>query len=397
MSQSNSITCISCGAEFTFSATEQAYYQQKKFAEPKRCPACRKARRIAREEEQKRLEEAQWAQQKAAEQQQFEDKLSTYQMVSIPDIRLKPDHTLYILGNGFDMMHGVKSSYYDFAATIGKNNSLRFCMETYLNVENLWGDFEEALGHLNVSMMMNPLVVDMWLDDFGAYDPDAQAADFFCAVDAITHPASEITTELPRRFRMWVESLKVESDERPLRDLIQDAKVLCFNYTEFVEELYGVSTEHVCYIHGCRRKEKYHPKEKLILGHRPGAGEEEWERVDARPHRFKNPYKRYIMESAFDTAARNLLWYEDDTTKNCREIIRSKSSFFEGLSQVNTIVVIGHSLSQVDWDYFAEVIRCSAEKLHWYIGCHGLKDLQRLDRFMEALDLSPEDVTIFKT
>ena len=38
--------------------------------------------------------------------------------------------TLYIIGNGFDMMHGVPSSYYNFRDTIGKNNMLRFTLLT---------------------------------------------------------------------------------------------------------------------------------------------------------------------------------------------------------------------------------------------------------------------------
>ncbi len=73
-------------------------------------------------------------------------------------------------------MHGVKSRYYNFRDTLGKNNSLRFALETYLNVDDLWADFEDALAHIDSGAMLG--VVDMWLDNFDAYDPDAQAADF---------------------------------------------------------------------------------------------------------------------------------------------------------------------------------------------------------------------------
>lgn len=52
-------------------------------------------------------------------------------------------------------------------------------METYLDVPgDLWSNLEDSLGRLNYSMFLNPTVLDMWLDNFGAYDPDAQAADF---------------------------------------------------------------------------------------------------------------------------------------------------------------------------------------------------------------------------
>ena len=40
------IKCAQCGAEFVHTADAQAFYKEKGFAnEPKRCPACRKARK----------------------------------------------------------------------------------------------------------------------------------------------------------------------------------------------------------------------------------------------------------------------------------------------------------------------------------------------------------------
>ncbi|MHC4916832.1 MAG: zinc-ribbon domain containing protein [Planctomycetota bacterium] len=40
------IKCVQCGAEFVHTAAAQSFYKEKGFAnEPKRCPACRKARK----------------------------------------------------------------------------------------------------------------------------------------------------------------------------------------------------------------------------------------------------------------------------------------------------------------------------------------------------------------
>jgi CxxC-x17-CxxC domain-containing protein len=45
------LTCVECGAPFTFSADDQAYHAQKGFTnEPRRCPDCRAARRSQRGE-----------------------------------------------------------------------------------------------------------------------------------------------------------------------------------------------------------------------------------------------------------------------------------------------------------------------------------------------------------
>lgn len=110
------------------------------------------------------------------ENRQFENDLKSWDVVDLDSI--VTNNPLYIIGNGFDLLHGAKSSYYDFRDSMGKGNYLRWCLETYLNAENLWGNFEKVLGYLNVSMMASTDIVDMWLDDYEAYDEDSSYADF---------------------------------------------------------------------------------------------------------------------------------------------------------------------------------------------------------------------------
>ena len=44
------IVCLDCGQEFTFTAGEQEFYEQRGFTEaPKRCPACRAVRKAQRQ------------------------------------------------------------------------------------------------------------------------------------------------------------------------------------------------------------------------------------------------------------------------------------------------------------------------------------------------------------
>jgi CxxC-x17-CxxC domain-containing protein len=44
------LTCTDCGAEFQFSTSEQQFYADRGFSEPRRCPACRASRKAARGE-----------------------------------------------------------------------------------------------------------------------------------------------------------------------------------------------------------------------------------------------------------------------------------------------------------------------------------------------------------
>ena len=41
MDQDKSLTCSDCGAEFVFTAKDQAYYSERGFVPPKRCKVCR--------------------------------------------------------------------------------------------------------------------------------------------------------------------------------------------------------------------------------------------------------------------------------------------------------------------------------------------------------------------
>jgi CxxC-x17-CxxC domain-containing protein len=42
------LTCADCGQEFVFSASEQQFYSDRGFSDPRRCPSCRRARKAAR-------------------------------------------------------------------------------------------------------------------------------------------------------------------------------------------------------------------------------------------------------------------------------------------------------------------------------------------------------------
>jgi CxxC-x17-CxxC domain-containing protein len=47
--EDKSLQCLDCGATFVFSASEQEFYAAKGFSnDPKRCPACRQARKAQR-------------------------------------------------------------------------------------------------------------------------------------------------------------------------------------------------------------------------------------------------------------------------------------------------------------------------------------------------------------
>ena len=48
MYSDKNLTCADCGQEFVFTASEQDFYAQRGFTEPRRCASCRASRKAAR-------------------------------------------------------------------------------------------------------------------------------------------------------------------------------------------------------------------------------------------------------------------------------------------------------------------------------------------------------------
>lgn len=44
------LTCADCGTDFAFTASDQQFYADRQFSEPRRCPSCRALRKAARNE-----------------------------------------------------------------------------------------------------------------------------------------------------------------------------------------------------------------------------------------------------------------------------------------------------------------------------------------------------------
>ena len=109
------IICKDCGKSFSISPEEEMFYISKGLQIPKRCKECRKARKEQKAQEGKRIKTERDEKVLQRLVAKFEQKPIEFS---------NPDKSLMIIGNGFDIMHGVKSSYWEFQKTIGKNNPL---------------------------------------------------------------------------------------------------------------------------------------------------------------------------------------------------------------------------------------------------------------------------------
>ncbi len=384
-STATSQNCRICGGEFITASFDKPNQNL--------CPICRKRIRDQKRLEREAIENEKWQRKKEREHEIFLKRLKDYKVIPLEAVKPSSD-TLYILGNGFDIMHRVRSSYYSFRDSMGKNNKLRQTLEAFLTSDDIWADFENALAKFNMRAMCSDFIVDNHLDIWDAYGEDSGMAEFFAAVEMAADPITTVAAELPKRFRSWVETLTVETDDRPLASLLRGGKVLTFNYTEFAEELYNLPREQICYIHGCRKNRKA----PLILGHMPHASDAMYDFEDGyRPRKSKA--RQYLIDAAQESIYRIIAESDESLTKHCDEIISAHRPFFASLCDIKDVVIIGHSMSEVDMDYFEEVARSISDfdRVNWYIGCHGLGDLKNMESMLKRLNIPGERAFIFRT
>jgi len=301
---------------------------------------------------------------------------------------------LFIIGNGFDLIHGVRSSYYHFRDSLGKHSELRNSLELYIKKKDLWADFENSLAYIDTDSMIDN--VGECMDIMGVLeedDDDFSAADFFVAAEMAMEPILVIQRELQKKFRKWVNTLQPSTGNKPLADIInKECRYINFNYTEFLESLYGVPANKILYIHGNRQNKK----EELILGHAPDAGDE----VDEDDTTEETSFGEEMTQTLFDaqeTAGNHIGDYFSTTTKRTRAIISKNEKFFNDITNTETIITIGHSLSPVDYPYFEEIINKNVNRasITWHISWHSADDLERIQNFAKKMGIAEGQIRLF--
>lgn len=305
-----------------------------------------------------------------------------------------PKRTLFIIGNGFDLFHGVPSRYQDFRNWLERNGeiALIYELEGRLKSDSLWFDFERELGKLSVSQNLD--LVSEGLDMFDVYNPDSQAADFYLAVEFATNTFGDFILSLRQAFSGWISSLTINSEYKPFKNVLsQESMYLTFNYTDFLETLYGIPEMNICYIHGSRK----HRDASLIFGHSIDSGLDGDTRVPYSPY-FKEQRKNQLIFDAQDIAIDYLSIYDQDITKNTYEVIASHRCFFHAQTWVKDIVVLGHSLSIIDYPYFnfLQDKLNNLEDVIWHITYYTEYDLERIWIFINNMGIDPNHVRLIQ-
>jgi hypothetical protein len=263
----------------------------------------------------------------------------------------------YITGNGFDLWHGIPSSYGHFKKFVREHDpGLLKAVEDYLPADEKWTDLESALAGIDVDSIVDDL--EHFMTPYGADEwSDSGHHDFQYEVGRIVECLSK---ELRCRFGQWIRQLPIPTPAtalQRLRTIDPTACFLSFNYTSTLLELYGVPDTHVLHIHG--RADR--PDNDLILGH--AWSPQERRSLNDRPDIEELDTRLIEAHSILDG-------YFSTTFKPSARLIQENRPFFERLNEVEEVWVLGHSISQVDEPYFQALLAIpSVAAARWHIAC----------------------------
>lgn len=295
---------------------------------------------------------------------------------------------LFIIGNGFDLHHGIPSSYTDFADWLADVDLAVFrAVEEYIpaqidsagNALNAWSDLENNLANFDTDQIIE--YGNNFLPSYGADDwSDSGHHDHEYEIERITSLVSE---KLHVRFVEWLRTLPIPEASAfppPVRSIDRSGKFLSFNYTPTLQWLYGVRD--VLHIHGSLLDEA----SDIVLGHGWEPGDHEsWEsQVDEDTDTRVAGGYRLIDD------------YFRGTFKPTEKIIARNWRFFFSLADIEEIFVFGHSLAAVDRPYFERILRGVPQTANWTISYYGASERWEKAELAEAMGI-PVARTSFTT
>ncbi len=282
-----------------------------------------------------------------------------------PELKKVEKTTLIIIGNGFDISHGIKTRYSDFRNWLlsQKKNNLVALMDTFFsNERDVWGNLEAALGEYDEDSVLSYCRPDEEFDYDHSLSSAARVED---SPNDIFLPVLE---DFKDCFKEWVDSIELIGVQKVMT-LPIDALYLTFNYTDTLETIYGITPQNIAHIHGSRQL-----NDEYIIGH----------------NNTRNPSDAWDDESLdFECQAKeNIISWMNELIKNYRDNIRKHQDFFNRLIDVKQIITYGHSMSEIDWPYFEEIINKTGRDIPWRISCFSETDIGNANRFRFHFNLT---------
>ena len=270
---------------------------------------------------------------------------------------------LYIIGNGFDLHHGLRTSYLNFRDDYVKKRSpmlWNYLLDIYGDApqqdELWWKDFENMLGRVDYAKLAN--------------SQNGEAIGFMKVRNLMKG-------SLPPLFGKWIKEVDHQADLKShelIPEIDKDSLFFTFNYTLLLERFYNVDDSHIWHIHDSIK----HPDD-IIVGHDAGGGQlityaQEYNKGQQNVSAF---YTDTINQETINGA------------KKVKDRIYLNNDKFGQYADIKHFVVMGFSLNDIDLPYIESVIKVNKciENADWTLYCHFEGEYESMVKQLEIVGI----------
>lgn len=295
---------------------------------------------------------------------------------------------LFVIGNGFDIGHGIPCKYSNFQEYLNDNREdiLEVMEKFYYTGEDseLWSDFETSLerdiNYDSLTEIIGENSPNLGSDDF-------RDGDWYDAQIYIEQECDELLEMVRSGFEEWIASLEI-SEVKKKYDLDRFALYLTFNYTDVLENTYNIPISNILHIHN-------KAGEELIFGH--GKNLDEFN-VEKALYGDENSLLSYDEDGNVESnavgheqfAENAVCAFYEKMRKPTDQILNNQTDFFSRLTNIEEVVIIGHSYNDIDLPYFTKIAQSTSSNTKWTLSYFSENDKVSAEKIMNSLDVEPQ-------
>lgn len=284
---------------------------------------------------------------------------------------------LYIIGNGFDLHHGLPTKYSDFRCFVCKNNPELFAKVMCYYSCALWSDFERELGRFKISSFIKDFfyVNKVWNRSFQQ--------------DCLFENEIDYYYEIQLCFTKWVNSISLNGFYPDL-EIEKDSFFFSFNYTDTLNKLYGVSNDNIKFIHGSKVEHDRQIVDTQIIYNGAYTFGHILEKTEIEEYVKSEILHLGKLDQDFIYKAKNEFSnFMEAFRKDVQDIINLNEQYFNRLVEVDSVYVLGHSMTEIDKKYFEKIRNSIKNNAFWRIEYYGgSEEEKRKIQFMNELKVS---------
>ncbi|MBP3807771.1 MAG: bacteriophage abortive infection AbiH family protein [Eubacterium sp.] len=256
---------------------------------------------------------------------------------------------LYIIGNGFDLHYGLETGVNTFKNIL----SQKYIDTVGINALELfdaygvdWGEYEMSLSDLDLKSVQDLIMT--YPDYLSDHESDREDCIYNTNmhINQLTDAVSDSLHEMIQNANSQLRNLNYNE----LLPINECSPIVSFNYTSTLELLYGIKAYH---IHGL-----YEEGDNLIFGYKDMNSKNLLSRLE----------EDYYVDAQIDSI--NQLYA--DFKKKIQ--IYQLEEYLNQIGDVDIVIVYGHSMSIVDYEYFVMINKLLSPS-EWNVSYHGESDV----------------------